>query len=76
MLIEEFTEELKEKDSPFVTVAKLYMPKQEVLADGYFLVMKICLSRLSALQQSNFLLATYGEQGCAPSKSPQNYATN
>jgi hypothetical protein len=40
MPIEELTEEWKEEDSPFVTVAKLYIPKQEVPADGHFQVME------------------------------------
>jgi hypothetical protein len=33
MPIEELTEEWKEEDSPFVTLAKLYIPKQAVPAD-------------------------------------------
>ena len=40
MPIEDLTEEWKEEDSPFITVAKLYIPKQEVPADGNFQVME------------------------------------
>jgi hypothetical protein len=43
--IEELTEEWEEEDSPFVTVAKLYIPKQEVPADGHFQVMENLLSQ-------------------------------
>ncbi len=40
MPVEELTEEWKEEDSPFVTVAKLYIPQQEVPEDGNFHIME------------------------------------
>ena len=40
MPVEVLTEKWKEEGSPFVTVAKLHIPKHEVPEEGIFLIME------------------------------------